>query len=264
MIILAPKMLMARRRMSTNRSIREGKTANMNIRETRINMKIHALSLLSYRNRILYLYESSQNKGRFQTMIINSEILQEIKKNNNLITTSQILQFGYSKALLTKYVNAGLLERYSHGVYTLPDAVTDDMYALMLRSSKIIFSHDTALFLNGQADRTPFRHSITIPSDSALPVSIKDECVCYYIKRELHGLGMIEKTTTFGNTVRCYNMERTICDLLRSRSRLDEETVISSIKNYAASNNKNLNRLADYAKLLRIDKVLKRYMEVLI
>jgi len=197
-------------------------------------------------------------------MIINSKILQEIKRNNNVITTSQVLRFGYSKALITKYVHAGLLERYSHGVYTLPDVVNDDMYALMLRSSKIIFSHDTALFLNGQSERTPFRHTVTIPSDSALPPSLKAECACFYIKPSLHSLGLIERKTTFGNMVRCYNMERTICDLLRSRSRCDEETVISAVKNYAASNDKNLNLLADYAKLLRVDKMLKRYLEVLL
>ncbi|WP_425057941.1 hypothetical protein SCACP_25160 [Sporomusa carbonis] len=197
-------------------------------------------------------------------MGINSEILQEMKKNNNVITTSQVLQLGYSKALLTKYVKAGLLERSGHGVYILPDAVNDDMYALMLRSSKIIFSHDTALFLNGLSERTPFRHTVTIPSDSALPASIKDECTCFYIKPELHRLGMIEKKTTFGNTVRCYNMERTICDFLRSRNRCDEETVISAVKNYVVSKGKNLNLLADYAKRLRVEKALKRYMEVLL
>lgn len=197
-------------------------------------------------------------------MNINSRILQEIKKNNNVITTSQVLQLGYSKALLTKYVKAGLLERSGHGVYVLPNAVNDDMYALMLRSSKIIFSHDTALFLNGLSERTPFRHSVTIPSASSLPSSIKDECVCFYIKPELHRLGMIEKKTTFGNTVRCYNVERTICDFLRSRNRCDEEMVISAVKNYAASRGKNLNLLADYAKHLRVEKALKRYMEVLL
>ncbi len=105
------------------------------------------------------------------------------------------------------------------------------MHALMLRSSKIIFSHDTALFLNGLAERTPFRHTVTIPSNSALPASTKNTCTCFYIKPELHTLGMIVRKTTFGNSVRCYNMERTICDLLRSRSRCDEETVISAIKN---------------------------------
>lgn len=197
-------------------------------------------------------------------MSINSQILEEMKKNNNVITTSQVMQLGYSKALLTKYVKAGLLQRSGHGVYVLPDAVNDDMYALMLHSSKIIFSHDTALFLNGLSERTPFRHSVTIPSDSSLSTSIKDECICFFIKPVLHGLGMIRKKTTLGNMVRCYNMERTICDFLRSRNRCDEETVISAVKNYAASKEKDLTLLADYAKCLRVEKVLKRYLEVLL
>jgi predicted transcriptional regulator of viral defense system len=195
-------------------------------------------------------------------MNINSEIFQEIKKNNNVITTSQVLQLGYSKALLTKYLKAGLLERSGHGVYILPDAVKDDMYTLMLRSSKIVFSHGTALFLNGLSERTPFRHSVTIPSDSALPASIKENCTGFYIKPELHGLGKIEQKTTFGNAVRCYNRERTICDLLRSRC--DEETVISAVRNYAVLGEKNLMLLADYAKRLQVEKVLRRYMEVLL
>ena len=197
-------------------------------------------------------------------MNINSEILQQMKKNNNVITTSQVMQLGYSKALLTKYVKAGLLERSRHGVYSLPDAVNDDMYALMLRSSKIIFSHDTALFLNGLSERTPFRHTITIPSDSALPASMKGECNCFYIKPELHRLGMIEKKTIFGNNVPCYNMERTICDFLRSRNRCDEETLISAVKNYAVSKDKNLSVLSEYAKRLRVEKSLKHYLEVLL
>lgn len=197
-------------------------------------------------------------------MNINSEILHEIKKSNAVITTLQVLQLGYSKALLTKYVKAGLLIRSSHGIYMLPDTVNDDMYTLMMRSSKVIFSHETALFLNGLSDRTPFQHAVTIPSDASLPASIKNECICYYIKPSLHTLGIIEKYTSFGNLVRCYNIERTICDLLRSRSRCDEETVISALKNYAAFKGKNLNLLGEYAKLMKVEKTLKRYMEVLL
>jgi len=197
-------------------------------------------------------------------MNTNSEILHEIKKNNDVITTLQVLQLGYSKALLTKYVKAGLLIRSSHGIYILPDTVNDEMYTLMMRSSKVIFSHETALFLNGLSNRTPFQHAVTIPSDASLPASIKNECICYYIKPSLHTLGIIEKHTSFGNLVRCYNIERTICDLLRSRSRCDEETVISALKNYAAFKGKNLNLLGEYAKLMKVEKTLKGYMEVLL
>ena len=197
-------------------------------------------------------------------MNINPELMRAIQKNNNMITTAQVLDLGFSKTLLTNYVKAGLLERMGYGIYVLPNTVSDDMFALMLHSSKIIFSHDTALFLNGFSERTPFRHSVTIPSNSALPQSIRNECVCFYVKPELHGLGQIEKMTTFGNRVRCYNMERTICDFLRSRSRCDEETVISAIKSYAASEAKDLNLLADYAEQLRVGKELRKYLEVLL
>ncbi|MEG0034074.1 MAG: type IV toxin-antitoxin system AbiEi family antitoxin domain-containing protein [Bacilli bacterium] len=197
-------------------------------------------------------------------MNINQTIYDEIKKNNNMITTSQVLSLGYSKQLLTNYVKEGLSERCRHGVYTFPNTVHDDMYTLMLRSDKIVFSHETALFLNGLSERTPFIHSVTIQSNAVLPNSIKGECTCFYVKPELHDIGIIEKSTTFGNVVRCYNIERTICDLLRCRNRCDEETVIGAIKNYAKYDKKDLNLLSIYAKKFKVVKELKTYLEVLL
>ena len=197
-------------------------------------------------------------------MEINQVIMKEIQKNNNMITTAQVVALGFSRALLSKYVKEGLLERGRQGVYILPDSVHDDMYTLMLRSEKIVFSHDTALFLNGLSERTPFTHSVTIPSNSVLSDTLMEECTCYYIKPELLTMGMVWKKTTLGNEVRCYDAERTICDLLRSRNRIDEETVISAIKNYAAYKDKDLNRLAAYAEKFRVSKILKQYMEVLL
>ena len=182
-------------------------------------------------------------------MEINPIILEAMKNNNNMITTSQAVKLGFSRALLSWYVKEGVLERERQGVYVLSDTVYDDMYAFMLHSEKIVFSHDTALFLNDLSERTPFVHTVTIPSNTRLSPGIRDECICYYIKPELYELGITDRKTTFGNRVRCYNAERTVCDLLRSRNRLDEETVISGIKKYAASTEKNLKLLAEYAPL---------------
>lgn len=197
-------------------------------------------------------------------MGINSLIMKELRQNNNTITTSQVTRLGFSRTLLSKYVKEGWLERSRQGVYILPESVHDDMYTLMLRSGKIIFSHDTALFLNGLSERTPFKHSVTVPNNAVLSEVLREDCNCYYIKPELFKLGMILKKTTFGNEVRCYDAERTICDLLRSRNRMDEETVISAIKNYAVYSDKNLNCLAAYAEKFRVSKILKQYMAVLL
>lgn len=197
-------------------------------------------------------------------MKLNPKIYEAIKANNNTITTAEVLSMGFSRMLLSKYVKEGVLERCRQGVYTLPDEMQDDMYMLTLSSERIIISHDTALFLNGLSDRTPFMHSVTIPNNTSLPNTISGECNCFYVKPELHQLGMINKKTTFGNVVRCYNPERTVCDLLRSRKRIDEETVVAAIKNYAESKEKDLNKLATYSKNFRVDKDLKKYMEVLL
>lgn len=197
-------------------------------------------------------------------MSVNQVIMEELKRNNNTITTSQVVELGFSRALLSKYVKQGLLERGRHGVYILPSSVHDDMYTLMLRTDKLVFSHDTALFLNGLSDRTPFEHTVTIPSNTVLSDALKEECNCFYIKPELFSLGMVWKKTTFGNEVRCYDVERTICDLLRSRNRMDKETVISAMKNYVSYKDKDLNRLAEYAERFRVSKKIRQYMEVLL
>ena len=164
-----------------------------------------------------------------------NKLVCEMRKNNNTITTAKALEIGMSKSLLSKYAKLGLIERVRQGVYITSDSIHDDMYTLMLRSKYIIFSHESALFLLGLSDRTPFEHSITIPSNKSLPRTLKDECKCYFISPKLQQIGLIEMKTTFGNIVRCYNAERCICDLLRSRNRLDEESLLSSIKKYLST-----------------------------
>lgn len=195
---------------------------------------------------------------------MNETLHETIQGYGGMISTKQALDLGISKTTLTNYVRSGKIERVSSGVYLLPDTVEDDMYAVSLHSSQIIFSHDTALFLNRMAERTPFLHSITIPSNASVPKSIKQQCVCHYIKPELYRIGATIRKTTFGHEVPCYDMERTICDLIRSRSRFSAELVTDAIREYAGSTEKDLNRLAEYAEQFHVTKVLKPYLEVLL
>ena len=197
-------------------------------------------------------------------MEINEKILNFLNSNNNLITTEQVIELGFTRSLISKYEKAGLLERVRQGIYTLPNSIHDEMYTMNLKSNKIIFSHESALFLNGLSERTPFIHSVTIPSTTKLSKTLSEECQCYYIKPEYHEIGITFVKTTLGNEVKCYDSERTICDLIRSRNRLDDDLVISAIKNYAASQDKDINKLKDYAYKFGIFEIISRYLEVLL
>lgn len=189
---------------------------------------------------------------------------EQLDSYDSILSTEQLVGMGISKTTLTTYVRDGVLERCAHGYYKVPNSIEDDLYLVMLRSKHIIFSHETALFLNGLSDRTPFVHTFSIPNTAAVPPTLKETCKCYYVKPEWHKIGLIQKETTFGNIVRCYDAERTLCDILRSRSRIDEETVIAAVKNYAAYDHKNLSTLYKYAELFKVGQQVKYYMEVLL
>lgn len=195
---------------------------------------------------------------------MNGNIVEIAKQNKNLITTAQVRDIGLSKTMLGKYVEGGSLIRVCHGIYALPDTIIDEMYILTLRSKKIVFSHETALFLNGISDRTPFSSMITIPSNATISLEIKNDCTCFYIQPDLYGIGLEERKTTFGNFVRCYNAERTICDILRSRSRMDEETVVAAVKKYVQSKEKNLFLLYEYSQKFKVSEQVRKYVEVLV
>lgn len=197
-------------------------------------------------------------------MELNKEIAAALKAGNSIISSKQVQDLGFSKSLLSMYVNEGLLVRIRHGFYSLPDAIEDDMYTISLSSPKIVFSHQSALYLNGISDRTPFEHVITMPSNARIPSSLKGKCVCHYIKPELYALGLEERKTVFGNTVKCYNAERTICDLVRNRSKIDEETFLAGIKNYAQSQNKKLNLLGSYADTFHVLSKVRDFLGVLV
>lgn len=86
----------------------------------------------------------------------------------------------------------------------------------------------------------------------------------YYIKSDLFDLGKNTMPTPTGNMVPVYDLERTICDVIRSRNKLGTETFLAALKMYAASPKKNLNKLNAYAKQLRVANVLRQYLEVLL
>ena len=195
---------------------------------------------------------------------MNEKLHEAIQNYGGRISSRQVQDLDISRQTLNNYVRAGKIERVGSGIYMLPDTIEDDMYAVSLHSKWVIFSHDTALFLNRLAERTPFMHSITIPSNASVPKSIKQQCNCHYIKPELYLLGTTVRTTTFGHEVPCYDAERTICDLIRSRSRYSVEMITDAVKAYARSSDKDLNRLSEYAEQFHVLKALKPYLEVLL
>jgi predicted transcriptional regulator of viral defense system len=191
--------------------------------------------------------------------------LQEIlTQNDGVITTAQANSIGISNERLRLLANAGELTRVSHGVYILPDEFFDKMYVAQLRRSKIIYSHETALFLHELTDRDPISYTVTVPTGYSVSGLRGAGLNVFTVKRELHEMGTVQAKTMFGHTITAYGLERTICDCIRSRNQMDVAVVTDAMKRYAKRSDKNLNTLMETAEAFRVTKLLRNYMEVLL
>jgi predicted transcriptional regulator of viral defense system len=186
------------------------------------------------------------------------------RQNNGLILTKSAEAAGVSRAMLSKLYMKGTLSRIAVGQYVFASELGDEMLSLSRRSTLIVFSHESALFLNGISERTPYEHTVTIPSSKKLGASLSEQCKIYYVKDELVNLGKTILLTPQGNPVPAYDLERTICDVIRSRNRISTETFLSSLKLYAANPKKNLSKLNIYADAFGIANKVRKYLEVLL
>ena len=75
---------------------------------------------------------------------------------------------------------------------------------------------------------------------------------------------MTTAQTPFGHDVPVYDMERTICDVLRSRRHIEMQTFQGALKTYARRGDKDLRTLLRYAKMFRVEKILRQYLGVLL
>ena len=80
---------------------------------------------------------------------------------------------------------------------------------------------------------------------------------------ENYEFGQIQIKSPSDNPIRVYDLERTLCDILRG-SGSDIQIVSEAMKRYAASKDKNIHKLMKYADQLRVKPKVLRYMEVLL
>lgn len=186
-----------------------------------------------------------------------------LNDGNGTLFASVAVREGLPRSELSRMARLGELDRVERGVYVRAGELDDEMYSLQRRARKIVYSHESALFLHGLTDRTPILHSITVPNAYKPSSALKARCRVFYVRPELIGLGKMPLPTGMGHEVISYDRERTMCDVLRSREKMDRQIVIDALKRYVAAN-PDLNRLSEYGGKFGIRGVLRQYLEVLL
>lgn len=187
-----------------------------------------------------------------------------VTDSNGYLTTAQVVKSGISKPTLAEYVKMRNMERVAQGIYLAKDQWEDPLYQLYLSNKKIVFSHETALQLHGLMEREPKRITVSVKAGyNATHLRARGVRV-YQLNADLYGLGITDVETNYHHTVCSYDIDRTICDVIKVKEKLDIQVFQYALKEYMASEKKNLNHLMQYAKALKVESLVRTYTEVLL
>lgn len=191
--------------------------------------------------------------------------LEEImEENNGFLTAEKVTKSNIPRIYLKEMVNRGIVTKLERGIYLKKGMKDDLLYRTQAKYGKIVYSHETALYLNHILKKEPQIISATI-NTGYNPNTIKSRGMkIYTIKEELCDYGLIEIPSKSGNMIRTYDLKRTICDLIRSRSHIDKKLMAQTLQDFVKKNPQEIDSLKEYAEKFRIAKILDNYLSVLI
>ena len=156
----------------------------------------------------------------------------KIKENNGFIKTSEVVALNISREYFREYINKRNLECVARGLYMSQDSWNDYFYVLQVRYPESIFSHETAQYLFDLAEREPTQYTLTLKTGSDSRRLEKEGLKVYKIKKELFEIGLTTIKSPANNELRVYNLERTICDLVRNKKNIEIQEFQAALKGY--------------------------------
>ena len=72
----------------------------------------------------------------------------------------------------------------------------------------------------------------------------------------------VTEATIDGFNIKLYDVERCVCDAVKFRNKVGIDVCSEIINNYLERSDRNLSRLMDYARQLRVGGILEKYLQV--
>jgi len=191
------------------------------------------------------------------------EKLLNIIEQYGVITAGEAREQGVSTALIKQWVDKGKLERISRGIYALPNESIDSLYVMQLRCGKGVYSHETALMLHDLSDRVPSKNVMTVPKGYNTHRFNEELLEFHWVEKDIHELGLTTIKSMYGNDIRVYDLERTICDIIKYRSSIDPAILSTALRNYVEHPKAKRFKLSLYAKKMGVATKVNEIMEVL-
>ena len=176
---------------------------------------------------------------------------------------SEAMKVGISRYSLYKMRDSGQLEQVSRGVYRLvdlPPVSSPDLVIVSLRFPRAVVCLVSALSFHGMTTQIPHAVSVAVPRDARMPTLDYPPVHAYKFSAEAYRAG-IEKHSIDGVIVQVYSAEKTLADCFKYRNKLGMDVVLEALKLYRSEKKVNMDKLLKYARVCRVENVMRAYLE---
>ncbi len=179
---------------------------------------------------------------------------------------SEAIKRGITRYTLYSLRDKGVIEQVSRGVYRLvelPPISNPDLVTVSLRFPKAVICLISALAYHDITTQVPHNVSVAVPRDSRLPSLDYPPILAHRFSEQAYRSG-IEEHQIDGVPVKVYSPEKTLADCFKFRNKIGMDVVLEAFKLYKARKKFNLSELLKQAKICRVEKVIRPYLEAIL
>ncbi|NGX45769.1 MAG: hypothetical protein K940chlam2_00949 [Chlamydiae bacterium] len=188
------------------------------------------------------------------------------RTHNGILRTAEAIKLGIHPAYLYKLRDEGVLEPLGRGVFrlaTIPDFSEPDLVLVAKRIPKGVICLISALSYYDLTTQIPHFVYLALPRTSRRPRTSYPPLRCFWYSKDTYEAG-VETISVNGFPVKIYNVEKTLADCLKFRQKIGMDVVLEALNAYWRKGQTDLDKLYEYAKICRVEKVLQPILETLV
>ncbi len=188
------------------------------------------------------------------------------RRGGGILRTGEALDQGIHPRTLYSMRDAGLLERLDRGLYRLTDLppLSDpDLVTVANKIPKGVICLISALHFHDITTQIPHEVSIAVARGTEQPRLEYPPIRLYWFSGAAFTAG-IETHRIDGTSIQIYSAEKTLADCFKYRNKIGMDTVLEALTLYRDHHKPKPRILIEYAKVCRVEKVMRPYLEALL
>ena len=186
--------------------------------------------------------------------------------HNGILRTQQAIRLGIAPRTLYKMRDAAMILRESRGIYRLADmelSLYTDLVQVALRIPKGVICLISALSFHELTTQIPHQVYVAIPSYAEKPRLEYPPLRLFWLSQKAYSAGM-ESHELDGIPVKIYGIEKTVADCFKFRNKIGSDVALEALRDYRKREGFNIGTLLHYARIDRVERIIKPYLEAII